>query len=257
MGTNAKKQNKKQPSLILLTSFVLKLRPCMPCLQKARTLSWRQTAEKQTGTSCTAAALSASAGSPFVHPSRSFGCLVSVWMQQRFLYVPHNILVVNCLVGVNQSQPCVVPTLYLWLLSGSWTWALLTTSCWTSTSPEGSRSLYTLQRKTKTVMSRKKVIYISLDFGYTTSQVWTHSMNLMSCYSYSRNYWNCSFSLKASKVHMKSMELRRNQKTSQTTQISYFEIAIIHKKSIFGGFKWFEFASLLHLCCHHYQWVYI
>lgn len=33
---------------IFLTSFVLKLRPCIPCLQKARTLSWRQTAETST-----------------------------------------------------------------------------------------------------------------------------------------------------------------------------------------------------------------
>lgn len=31
-----------------LTSFVLKLRPCIPCLQKAKTLSWRQTAETST-----------------------------------------------------------------------------------------------------------------------------------------------------------------------------------------------------------------
>lgn len=40
------KQTNTHTLSINLTSLVLKLRPCMPCLQKASTLSWRQTAKK-------------------------------------------------------------------------------------------------------------------------------------------------------------------------------------------------------------------
>lgn len=197
----------------------------MPCLQKARTLSWRQTAERKSGTSSTAAALSSAAGSLILRPSRSFGCYVSVWKQRMFSYVSHNILVLNCMVCLHRSQSCIIPPLYLWLLSGSWTWALLITSCWTSTFPEGSRSLYTLQRKTKIVLSEKNIRYINLDTLRVKCLDTLKKLNVHVIYFH--NYWHCSFTMKASKLHTKMHWIMEETiKVSNILTTFYFEIAL-------------------------------
>ena len=50
------------------------------------------------------------------------------------------------LLVVSGIKPLFVYCLYLWPLSGNWRWALPITSCWISTSPGDSLSLYILQK---------------------------------------------------------------------------------------------------------------